>query len=623
MNLLERINSPKDLRELSLEELGILRDELKRFILESVAKTGGHLASNLGAVELTLALHYMLNTPEDKIIWDVSHQAYCHKIITGRRESFGTLRQFKGISGFCKRSESVFDVFGAGHACTALSAAVGVSAAENMKNSGNKTVAIIGDGSLTGGMTYEAMNNIEAAGKNLIVILNDNEMSISKNVGAMSEYLSRVTSSPIYNRVRHDVEGLLKRLPSIGPTLFKSALKLEESLKNLLVPGIVFEEFGFRYFGPIDGHDLESLTATLKNISNIEEPVLIHVVTRKGDSYEYAEQYPTAYHGVSAFDITTGKAHAKSAHPSYTKVFGQTMLELAEKNNRICAVTAAMAPGTGLVEFSEKFADRFYDVGIAEEHAVTFAAGMATQGFVPVVAIYSTFMQRAYDQVMHDIALQKLHVVVCMDRAGLVGADGPTHHGVFDISFLRHLPNVVLLCPKDGREFRSMLAWATTPGHKKAICIRYPRGEIMSADMPQGFEPFDPAKLDVENPGSDVMFVATGVMVQTAEKVCKELGQKGIKAGFINARVLKPFVEQSAGALEGAKLVVTLEEHSIIGGLGSLMLEFCNDRDINTPVMRIGLPDSYIEHGSVEELRKLHGLDVASITGKVAERLGR
>lgn len=616
MSLLDSINSPADLRQLETKQLTELACDIKKFILESVAATGGHLASNLGAVELTLALHYVLNTPEDRIVWDVSHQAYCHKIITGRRDQFSTLRKFRGLSGFCKRSESEYDAFGAGHAITALSAAMGLCAGLSRNGSSAKVAAVIGDGTLTGGMAYEAFNNIKTIKKNLIVVLNDNEMSISKSVGAMADYLSRVTSSRVYNRVKTELENLMKKVPSIGEAIVKNTLKLEESLKNMIVPGVIFEEFGFRYFGPIDGHDIEHLITTLNNIKKIDSPVLLHVLTRKGQSYLHAEKSPRSFHGVSSFDIQTGKP-VKSGSRSFTAAFSDAVVDLARENDKVVGITAAMTDGAGLNDLEKEFPDRFFDVGIAEPHAVTFAAGLAAEGMVPLVAIYSTFMQRAYDQVVHDAALQKLPVVLCLDRAGLVGADGPTHHGLFDISFLRHIPNLLLLSPRNEQELRDML-YTAVQYKEGPVAVRYPRGSVGNGPERGPFKLFDLEAVNYVRRASENNIVfATGTMVGVAEDAAQICAKQGVELSIVSAGVIKPLPSAYAQIVKRAKRVFTIEEHVVAGGFGSAVLEMAAAEKIPTPVTVIGLPDVFVEHGSVDELRELHGLSAS----KIAERL--
>lgn len=474
MQYLQQIKNPDDMKHLKISELKVLAQEIRKEIVEVVSQNGGHLAPNLGAVELTIALHAVFHTPEDKIVWDVGHQAYVHKLLTGRYEQFSTIRTYGGLSGFPKRSESVHDIFGAGHSSTSISAATGLMKARDLRGEHYNVIAVIGDGAMTGGMAFEALENAGHMNSNLIVVLNDNEMSIDPNVGAMAEYLSRVRSNPSYTKSKEEVEVLLKKIPAIGDRMFQAADKLKDSLKYMLVPGVLFEEFGFKYYGPVNGHDLSALLTVLDNVKNMNCPVLIHVVTRKGKGYEPAEKNPDLFHGVGAFDIATGQVKQKSTVPSYTAIFGKTLTALGKDDKRIVGITAAMGKGTGINLFQEQFPERTVDVGIAEQHAVTMAAAMALDGLKPVVAIYSTFLQRAYDQILHDVALQKAPVVFCLDRAGIVGDDGPTHHGVYDIAYLRHIPGMVCMAPKDENELRYMLYSALQ--YDCPVAIRYPRG---------------------------------------------------------------------------------------------------------------------------------------------------
>ncbi len=605
--ILNSIKSSSDLKKLTVEQLLELAEEIRTEVISTVSKCGGHLASNLGVVELTLALHYLYDCPKDQIVWDVAHQSYVHKLLTGRRDRFSTLRQYGGISGFTKRAESESDAFGAGHASTSISAALGLAQARDLLGLQKHVIAVIGDGALTGGLSFEGLNNAGAQKKDLLVILNDNTMSISRNVGAMSKYLTNILTDQSYNKLRADIwrfTGRLKKAEMIRATVSN----FESQLKGLLVPGIIFEKLGFRYFGPIDGHDLPLLVKTLGQIKELPGPRILHIVTQKGKGYEPAEKDATKFHGISAFNKVTGKAPVSSALPSYTAVFGRKMVDLAHRHPKLVAITAAMAPGTGLTEFAQEFPDRFHDVGIAEQHAVCFAAGLAAGGARPVCAIYSTFLQRAYDQIIHDVALQKLPVLFCVDRAGLVGEDGPTHHGAFDISYLRAVPNMTITAPADGDELERMMEYAVE-NRIGPVAIRYPRGAI---PYPLGTNkrPFEWGRWEVVAGGTDIAIIATGSMVTPGLKVAERLGQNGISASLVNARFIKPLdTEAMFEIAERFDRVVVIEENSINGGLGSAVLDYLDDIGYRGRIMRLGIPDRFIQHGQRQLLLKEVGLD--------------
>lgn len=615
--LIDTINQPQALKKLSFSQLEKLAEEIRELLIHTVANTGGHLAPNLGVVELTLALHKVYDSPKDKFVWDVGHQAYVHKLLTGRRERFGTLRQFGGISGFPKRSESEHDVFGTGHSSTSISSALGVAIARDLSGAKYNVLAVIGDGSLTGGQAYEALNHAGHVGTNFTVILNDNEMSIAKNVGAMSEYLTRMRTAPTYSRVKHDIEYLLRRIPAIGDSVAKSAERIKDSLKFLLVPGVLFEELGFTYIGPIDGHNMPGLVEVLQKAKNINGPVLVHVLTQKGKGYGPAECNADKFHGVGPFCVESGEIIKKDNIPSYTSVFGDTLIELAEQNKDIVAITAAMQEGTGLKKFAAKIPQRFIDVGIAEQHAVTLAAGLATQGKKPFVCIYSTFMQRAYDQIIHDICLQNLPVTLILDRAGIVGEDGPTHHGVFDLSFLRQMPNLVVMSPKDEAELRHMLYTAsklTGP-----VAIRYPRGSGLGVPLTGPLTQVPIGKAEEVIKADDVVFIAIGTMVDTCINASRILEQRGIKAGVVNARFVKPLDETLIRTLaRDVRLIVTVEDNILAGGFGSAVLEYINNQSMQwVKLLRLGLPDKFIEHGKRSELLRQYSLDSEGVAESV------
>ncbi|WP_371369434.1 1-deoxy-D-xylulose-5-phosphate synthase [Sporomusa rhizae] len=616
--LLDSINEPRDLKKLSLAQLETLAGEIRQLLLNTVAANGGHLAPNLGVVELTLALHKMFESPKDKFIWDVGHQAYVHKILTGRREDFSTLRTAGGISGFPKRCESQHDAFGAGHSSTSISSALGIALARDLSGEKHNVIAIIGDGSMTGGQAFEALNHAGHLGINLTVILNDNEMSIAKNVGALSEYLAKMRTAPTYSKVKHDIEYLLRRIPAIGDSVANTAERVKDSLKYLLVPGVLFEELGFTYFGPIDGHNIPSIMDVLNKTKSVKGPVLIHLLTQKGRGYAPAERNPDKFHGVGTFCIETGEVKKKAgAAPAYTQVFGDALVKLADQNNNIVAITAAMPDGTGLKKFAAKFPKRFFDVGIAEQHAITLAAGMSTQGKRPVVAIYSTFMQRAYDQILHDVCLQNLPVTFMLDRAGIVGEDGATHHGVFDYSFLRHIPNIVIMAPKDEDELQHMLYTATEIN--APVAIRYPRGSGLGVNLKPEFTKLEIGKAEELKTGNDVVFLAVGAMVEPCYRAAAILAEKGISAGIVNARFIKPLDGQLIRHLaRDTGLIVTVEDNVLAGGFGSAVLEYINSQNLNwVKLLRLGLPDKFIEHGTRNYLLNKYGLDEQGIVASV------
>ncbi len=610
---IDKINSPQDLKKIPVTDLPVLAGEMRELIINIVSKTGGHLASSLGAVELAIALHYCYDMPRDKIIWDVGHQAYSHKILTGRKDTFETLRQLGGISGFPSRAESKYDIFTCGHSATSVSAALGLACARDLKNKTGKVIAVIGDASLANGMALEALNHAGHLKKDVMIILNDNELSISKSVGGLSRYLNKIISNPAYNRARRRMQILVKRIPFFGFKAFKAAKRLEETLKNLFLPGMFFEGFGLRYFGPIDGHNIKELISRFRAFTRLREPIIVHVLTKKGKGYGFAEKKPSLYHGPGPFEKNTGRFSGMKKPESFTEAFSQKIVELAEKDRKIVAVTAAMPDGTGLSEFSRKFPERFYDVGIAEEHAVTFSAGLAREGLKPVVAIYSTFLQRGYDQIIHDVSLQGLPVVFCLDRAGFSGEDGPTHHGVFDIAYLRHIPNFVLMAPRDALELKAMLEFAIKLG--KPAAIRYPKGSGVSHLSGSSFHRIETGKAELLREGRDVAIFALGSMVSIAVKAADLLSSGGIEATVVNARFVKPIdKEMIENVTKRVKKIVTLEEGVVSGGFGSAILEFLERENIkNISLERIGLPDHFITHGKREQLLKEYHLTADEI----------
>ena len=620
-SVLNMINNPRLLKKLSLSQLEELAEDIRELIIKTVAKTGGHLAPSLGTVDITVALYTVFNFPEDKIVWDVGHQAYGHKILTGRKDVFDTLRQHGGITGFPNRNESEYDAFGVGHSSTSISAALGMALARDLDQKDNYVVAVIGDGALTGGEAFEALNNAGDLGRHLIVILNDNEMSIDKNVGAMSEYLSKMRTAPTYTKAKKDLEELLKKIPAIGESVAKTLEHVKDSVRFFLVPGGLFEELGFTYVGPIDGHNIELLTDVLEKAKAMEGPILIHTLTKKGKGYLPAEIEPDKFHGVSPFCIETGEIKKSSCKlPSYTSVFSNALIDLAKEDRNIVAITAAMPAGTGLKKFGEKFPDRFFDVGIAEQHAVTLAAGLATQGKKPVVALYSTFAQRAYDQIIHDICLQNLPVVIALDRAGIVGEDGPTHHGVFDYSYLRHMPNLTIMAPKDENELRQMLFTALQMD--APVVIRYPRGVGIGTVIEPEFNGVLLGQAEeVSHGDGDIVFLAAGVTVEACNKARELLKEQGILSHVVNARFIKPLDKKMIQHIaQTAKLLVTVEDNVLQGGFGSAVLETLNEFQLDSiKVLRIGFPDQFIEQGTRKELLDKYGLTAEKIAAKVQE----
>jgi len=623
MSFLNKIESPHDLKKLSPEELPHLCDEIRQQIIPVIANVGGHLASNLGVVELTVALHYLLNTPEDLIVWDTSNQAYAHKLLTGRREQFHTIRQFGGMSGFCKREESPYDTFNAGHAGTGVSAAVGFVEAREQKSQTHKVVCVVGDGALTSGLTLEGLQQAGDLQRDLVVILNDNQMSISKNVGAISAYLNRTITGEFYAKIKEETSQILGSIPQIGEPVRKMASRAEELAKGLVLPGLLFEELGFRYVGPMDGHNFEHLLPTLENVLKLKGPTLLHVVTKKGLGYEPAMKNPVWFHACSPFDIQSGQPAKKSSKPSYSSVAVNTLVNLATHDKRIVAITAAMCEGTGLNAFEKAFPDRLYDVGIAEQHAVTFAAGLAAQGMRPVIPIYSTFLQRAYDQVVHDVATQNLAVTFCVDRGGLVAEDGTTHHGAFDFAYLRHMPNMTIMAPKDENELQHMMKTCVTTNGPTAV--RYPRGSVLGVPMDSDPEVLPLGKGELLRSGHDIALVAVGVTVHQAVEAAEQLEEDGISAAVINARFVKPLDgDLIRDVSQQVKCLLTIEEASRMGGFGSAVLEFLSDEGIvKLPTKCLGLPDWYIEQGPQDLLREKYGLTANGICQQAKQLLDR
>jgi 1-deoxy-D-xylulose-5-phosphate synthase len=613
MSLLKTIQGPADLKRIPEGQLPALCQEIREQIITTVSAVGGHLASNLGVVELTIALHRLLDTPKDKIVWDTSNQAYAHKLLTGRREQFHTLRQYGGLSGFCKREESLYDTFNAGHAGTGVSAAVGMVEARDQLRQAHKVVCVVGDGAMTAGMTLEGLHHMGGLGKDFLVILNDNQMSISKNVGAISSYLNRTFTGQFYTRVKEEAQHFLRQIPHIGQPVQKIARRAEELAKGLILPGLLFEELGFRYVGPIDGHNFEHLLPTLENVLKLKRPTLLHVITKKGLGYEPAMKNPVWFHACPAFVQETGEPAKKAPRPSYTSLAVNTLVKLARQDRRIVAITAAMCEGTGLTAFEKEFPGRLYDVGIAEQHAVTFAAGLATQGMRPVVTMYSTFLQRAYDQVVHDVATQNLPVTFCIDRGGLVAEDGTTHHGAFDYAYLRHIPNMVVMAPKDENELQHMVK--TCLDYEGPASVRYPRGVSLGVPMDPEPASLSVGKGELLRDGTDVAIVAIGVTVWPAIQAAERLEQEGISVAVVNGRFVKPLDAALIGDVaKRVRCLVTVEEGCRMGGFGSAILETLSEEGItHLPTKLLGLPDWYIEQGPQDLLREKYGLTAEGI----------
>ncbi len=611
-HLLESIKSSKDIKVLTKQQLHLLADEIREEVINTVSSNGGHLGPNLGVTELAIALHYVFDSPKDKIIWDVGHQSYPHKLLTGRKTQFKSLRKHGGISGYPKIAESEHDAFGTGHSSTSISAALGMAIARDLKKENHNIIAVIGDGALTGGMSFEALNQAGHLQKNLIIILNDNQMSISENVGALSSYLSNIVKNPKYSEIRNTVRDAIMKLPGIGEKAADTVGHMEDLLRSMSKSGMFFKALGLKYFGPIDGHDLEGMIKALRNIKTIDGPLLLHVVTKKGKGYDHAEQNKEKYHGVSPFNISSGENLSKSTVMSYTGAFTRAMIKLAEQDKRIVGLTAAMPKGTGLDAFGKQFPERFFDVGIAEQHCVTLAAGLAKSGMKPVAAIYSTFLQRGYDQVIHDVCVQNLDVTFCLDRAGIVGEDGPTQHGVFDLSFLSAVPNMVVMAPKDENELGHMLK--TAIDHRGPASLRYPRGSGIGVAIQNPYHSIEIGTSELVQKGSDVSLIGIGSCVPTIESAAKLLESRNINAEIINARFMKPLDERAIiKSIKKTGRVVTVEENVIQGGFGSAVSQLLIDKGINADIKCIGVPDSFVEQGPASMLRKRIGLNPENI----------
>ncbi|HPP33944.1 MAG TPA: 1-deoxy-D-xylulose-5-phosphate synthase [Ignavibacteriales bacterium] len=616
--LLSKVDYPKDLKNFSITELNQLANEVRCYLLEVISEVGGHLGSGLGAVELTIALHRVFDTPKDKIILDTGHQGYPHKILTGRKELLPTIRQLGGLSGFLKREESEYDEFGAGHASTSISAALGIAKAFEYLKCDNKVIAVIGDGAMTGGMVYEAMNNAASYKTNLIVVFNDNNMSIDNNVWYVQNFFTDLISNPEYNKIKDQVWEVAGKFDSIGDRFRKLVGKIHSGVKSIVTPGMMFEALGFRYFGPVNGHSIPKLVKIFEAVKNLHGPILVHVATQKGYGYKPAENDKQKLHASTPFDIETGKALKKSTIPTFTKIFGQTLVKIAKDNSKVIGITAAMPDGTGLDLLKDAIPERYIDVGIAEEHAVTFAAGMATQGMIPVVAIYSTFLQRAFDQIVHDVALQKLHVVFALDRAGLVGADGPTHHGSLDLSYLRIIPNMVVMAPKDEAELRDMLNFAVNKYNDGPIALRYPRGNAMGVELKEEFKDIELGKAEIIQEGNDVCILAVGNFVYYAIETAKILQQENISVQIYNMRFIKPLdTDVLELVVKKFNKIVTYAENTIVGGFGSAVAEFLVDNQYKNDILRIELPDKFIEHGTQQQLHELVKVDAKSVAEKI------
>ena len=612
---LELIRKENDIKKLSDEQLDGLADEIRRFLIEKISRTGGHLASNLGAVELTMALHLTLDFPEDKLIWDVGHQSYTHKLLTGRSGGFDTLRKYGGMSGFPKRKESDCDAFDTGHSSTSISAGLGLVEARELLGQDHTVVSVIGDGSMTGGMVYEALNNASRLKSNFVIVLNDNHMSISENVGGISRYLNGLRTTQTYTEIKKGVEGTLKKIPGKGDRIVSQLRKTKSGIKQLFVPGMFFEDMGITYLGPVDGHDVRKLVKVLNEAKRVDHAVLVHVITEKGKGYRPAEENPSRFHGTGPFDIRTGEPAEKSATDSYTEVFSKVLTDIARKDDKVVAITAAMADGTGLAAFRKYFPKRFFDVGIAEEHAMTFAAGLAAGGMKPVFAVYSSFLQRAYDQTLHDVCLQDLPVVIAVDRAGLVGSDGETHQGIFDLSFLSSIPNMTVISPKNRWEMADMLRFAVDYPHP--VALRYPRGEAYEG-MKEFRAPVEYGKSEVLYEEADIAVIFVGHMAELADRVRTGIRDAGYKCSLINARFVKPLDTQLLDRLSRThRLFVTIEENVVAGGFGGQVLEYASEAKLPVYIRNIGIPDDYVEHGNVEILRREVGLDCGRIVEQV------
>ena len=617
--VLEKIEHENDIKRINKNELPILAEEIRSFLIDKISKTGGHLASNLGVVELTMALHLAFDLPEDKIIWDVGHQSYTHKLLTGRKAGFDELRKYGGMSGFPKRHESDCDCFDTGHSSTSISAGLGYAMAREITGEKYKVISVIGDGALTGGMAYEALNNASKLKSNLIIVLNDNKMSISENVGGVSRYLSGLRTAESYQGLKNGITNSLNSIPKYGERIVEKIRKTKNGIKQLVIPGMLFENMGILYLGPVDGHNIPDMVKLFKEASKVEGPVLVHVITEKGKGYLPAERHPARFHGTEAFDVETGLPLVKRVKANYTDIFSTVMRKLGDRDEKVVAITAAMADGTGLKRFRNMFPERFFDVGIAEEHAVTFAAGLAAAGLKPIVAVYSSFLQRAYDQILHDVCIQELHVVFAIDRAGLVGSDGETHQGIFDLSYLSCLPNMTILAPKNKWELSDMIKYAVD--FSGPIAVRYPRGEAFD-ELKEYRAPLEYGKAEVLYEESEILLLAVGSMVKTALTVRERLKEKGYSCSLVNARFVKPFDEELLLKLQkNHKLLVTLEENVQSGGFGEHVLEFMNTSgDGSMEVLNIAIPDVYVEHGNVELLRKETGIDADGIIGKIIDR---
>lgn len=620
--LLNQIKEPNDIKKISPKLYPILAQEIRDFLLKNVSQTGGHLASNLGAVEITMALHICLHFPEDKVVYDVGHQSYVHKILTGRKEGFPSLRQKDGLCGFPKRSESDCDAFGTGHSSTSISAALGMAVARDLEQKQGTVVAVIGDGALSGGMAYEALNNLAVLRrerKNMIIILNDNKMSISENVGGMSRYLNDLRSRKSYSEFKENVENALNNIPGVGKSVARTLKKSKDSIKQLFIPGMLFENMGITYYGLVDGHDIYELIHAINRAKQHEGPILIHAITRKGMGYRNAERNPEKFHGISPFDQETGEVLAKKTKETYTDVFARSLVEIAKENKKIVAITAAMPSGTGLKEFKKHYPKRFFDVGIAEEHAVTFAAGLATQGMHPVFAVYSSFLQRGYDQVLHDVCIQKLPVFFCIDRSGLVGADGETHQGIFDISYLSHIPNMVLMAPKNAQEMPEMMKFALT--YDGPTAMKYPRGSVYDG-LAEYNAPVELGKSEMIYEGQDVVILSVGNIMEECERAVQILREKGYTPGLVNARFIRPLDEKLLQELAAKySLIVTVEENQLIGGYGQMVSAFLHRNEYQTRLLSLGIADYFVRHATVAQQREEAGIDADSIAKSIIDRM--